>query len=154
MRYVQLILLALALAPCIGSLTACATINDNLNLTQALTRTSIAHFIEASPAPEDRAQHVRDIATEVKTIAGSDQTTLADLQSAVSSRIAKYDLSIADRLLVDDLIAAVVKSINAEIGQGALKPDQRVAIGAIMDAIIQAANLYLPAAAPVATATT
>lgn len=107
----------------------------------------------------DRADRVVTVATQARELVSGDTTAaLDDVEDAVRDEIRWDRLTPVESQVASDLIELVRAEIEARIGDGVLKGDDRVAVRNVLDWIIDAAERaverqsHVPAAADLASA--
>lgn len=132
-----------AVATVILGLTSCATFQNNQGTFRLAIDVAIIKLIDNSSAErrEPRRANIIRVAGAVKTLAAADgDVTLEALRAAVGAQIDKLNLSPVDRAIAIDIAEAIAQEIQRRVGQGLLKPDQRVAVSQVMDWVIAAAE--------------
>lgn len=111
-----------------------------------------SRFIEHKPTQAERAERATEVvrvAQVLKLAAGGQTTTVADLQEQ-ALQLAKQRLTeISDLALANTLIATVGDALKQKVTEGVLTPETAVQVVAVLDQIIDTAQLYAtsPAAA-------
>jgi hypothetical protein len=123
-------------------LTACASnpFKDNDAGVRIVVTYGVAKFVEKAGTPAaqaTRAQKVRAVATDIKAFMGGDTVTLPLLEEAIRERLPD-SLSLADRVLVNELITLIMGELRARIDDGLLKPEQKVIVVKVIDWVLVA----------------
>lgn len=141
-RFAMLILLVIVAA--FMALTGCATLRDPKNsaLIEITTQVAVSKFIESKSDRAGTAAHVRDVATQIKSVAESDATTVGALQTLASARIAQLNLRPSDVLLATALVNVLVAELQDKVSAGVLSDADRVLLGKVLGTVIATANVY------------
>jgi hypothetical protein len=126
-------------------LNACAWMKDNPQSAKLVVQLATMKVIEGGDDIHGRATRVMAIASEASSLFDSQEMSLPALREAIAERLAKENLSPSDQLLVNALVEAVDAELQKRIGQGALNPEQAVQVKAVLDWVIEAAKVYIPA---------
>lgn len=110
---------------------------------QLVVRQATLRYIEAADDPADRAAAVHGAIDRVLAYADADETTLAALEASARALVPWDELSLADRDLLDVLISAISARLAERIGDGALDPDDRVAVVEVLQWVQAAARLSM-----------
>jgi hypothetical protein len=132
---------ALALVGCVG----CETLEKSPGTASLVVQYATAKVIEAGKTTEERAERaarIKAIAADAKTWFDGDDVTVGVLQAAAQARIAKLDLSPADRMLANGLVQVVVEELQKKVGEGVLSPEQKLTVSQVLGWIAGAADLY------------
>lgn len=114
--------------------TACTTLKDHEVLAQAGVQYAAAKFVRAAgdeTAQTQRAERIRTISAELRKVVGSESVSVPGLQAAVQKYI-PADLKPEDRVLVNLLVAAVVRELEKRIGDQVLRPDQLLVVNSVL----------------------
>lgn len=123
------------------ALTGCTSINTSDATTQFAVRYATMKFVEKGSEPAVRAAKVVEVARDAKQFLNGETVTLDMLTEAVRVRLDDADLSPADRLLADALVATVANELAIRVGRGELAADQQLVVNAVLDWIIDAASV-------------
>lgn len=110
-----------------------------LAITQATAR-----YIEREKTPEDRAaraQRVKAVAAEVRSVASGEIVTVDGLVALVQSKL-PADMEISDRLLAGELINVVAEVLKDKIGGDVIDPADLPNLDALLRRIEFAASYY------------
>src|SRR5688572_8583949 len=77
-------------------------------------------------------ERVRAIVTSAKALAAGTEVTVGVLEIAIAKQLDGLELSPADRLLADALVQIIAEELQARIGLGVLKPEQRVMVDQVL----------------------
>lgn len=128
------------------ALTGCASLGTSPASEKLVVQIGVMKFIEGgSDAPQERAAKAARIvkaAAEARIWLDTDGVTIADLQSAMLTRIAAADLEPSDKLLASALVEVVVSELNVRIGEGVISADKRATVNAVLGWVEQAASFY------------
>lgn len=146
-RFLAAALACLALAALSGCQNADEQPSAERSLAaQLVVRQATLRYIEAADQPADRAAAVHAAVGRVLAYAEADETTLAALEASARALVPWDELSPADRDLLDVLITAISARLAERIGEGALDPDDRVAVAEVLRWVQAAASLYMRSA--------
>lgn len=126
-------------------LNACAWMKDNPQSAKLVVQLATMKVIEGGDDIQVRATRVLNIANEASSLFDTQEMSLPALREAIAERLAKENLSPSDQLLANALVEAVDAELQKRIGQGALNPEQAVQVKAVLDWVIEAAKVYIPA---------
>ncbi len=131
------LLVALALAGC-GPISV--LVKERNPTAQLTVQYATLKVIEQSStiSATDVLQHVDRVRAVIDSNAS---ITIGALSAQVRENIRWDRLAIADRLLLDALLTEAEARLAERIGSGALSPDDRVTISALLDWIAQAARM-------------
>lgn len=114
---------------------------------QLVVRQATLRFIEAAPVPAVRAAAVSAVVGRVLEYAeGNPDTSLAALEAAARALVPWDDLPLADRDLLDVLITVISQRLAERIDEGALDPEDRIAVAQVLRWVQAAATLQRGAA--------
>lgn len=123
--------------------TGCSSIGANVDQSKLIVQVVVMKVIEADKDhAHDRAVKVAQIASDAKSFLDTTDTTVVALEAAVNMRIATLNLSPADQILAQAVVAAVVQELAGRVGQGLLSPDQKFTASEVLGWIQDAAALY------------
>lgn len=128
----------------LSAFTGCATLRDhsatvNLVISQAVLR----YIDEAPPALRNtRAAEVLKVVSQIEKLTDGDEITVTEL-AAVAASYVPDSLSVADRQLALGVINIASQELRKRIGEGVLKPDQLSSVRDMLQAIRDAANIYI-----------
>lgn len=127
----------------LSTLLGCTLFRDNPSAARLAIQYSVAKFSEQSSADhrQERLNNVKRVAMEVKAIADKESTSLVLLRSAVMVEVAKLHLSPADTVLASGLVDLIAEQLTKRIGDGVLKPEDKLVVKDVMDWVIEAAVL-------------
>lgn len=127
-------------------LSGCQTLRDpkNTALIEITAQVAVGKFIESKSDRVVTAQHVRDVATQIKAVAESDATTVGALQTLANARIAQLNLQPSDVLLATALVNVLVSELQDKVSAGLLSDADKVLLGKILATVISTANVYAP----------
>lgn len=123
------------------SMTGCATLQNNSGSARLVVSYATLKVIEAGKSPEaqaERAQNIRRIASDAKSILDLESVSLEFLQSAVRARLADLSLSPADRMLADGLVNLIVQELQLKVDSGVLSEEQRYRVSTVLGWVIDA----------------
>lgn len=83
-------------------------------------------------------ERVRAIVTTAKALTAGEEVTLDGLRLAITRELDKLELSPADRLLATALVQVISDELQARIGTGILKPEQRVQVNQVLQWVLDA----------------
>lgn len=90
---------------------------------------------------QERAERVVEIASQARELVAGDSTAALDeVEQRVRDEIQWDTLSPAEQQVASDLVELVRAELEARIGEGALDPEDRVAVRTVLDWIIEAAG--------------
>lgn len=127
-----------------AALPGCSTLSSpsenpwgNLAL-QYVVFKAVGQYIDNDPAKADK---VRDVAMQVTDLIDQNALTTIDLvEQAVRAKIDWSSLAPEDGLVLDALITTLGADLRNRLGEDGLKPDQVVAVRAVMTWVVQAAS--------------
>lgn len=128
------------------SMTACATFTPTQQLAATVgIQYATAKYIEHEPEAKRDARAVKVINTAValKAVAENATATVDTLQGEAYALIDRANLSTADKILANSIVAAVVEELRKRISTGVLKEDDKLVVVKVLDNIIAAANGYV-----------
>lgn len=122
-------------------------INDNQLLTDIAARQVTGRYIAAGNTLEEEKARALQVETRLERVLryvdGNPAATISGLMTLVESSIEWNQLDVADRLLVDDILALLRKELSQyDDAQGMSKPAQ-IAIRGLFETAISAARVYL-----------
>lgn len=132
----------------IGSLliacAACTLLKQQPAVTDIAIEFATAKVIEAKGANETlpRAQNIKTIAVAIQGVAGGDSVTIAALEAEAGVYIRKLNLSTADLLLANALVATISTDLSQKVNGGMLKPEDVAVVKQVMQDVINACALY------------
>lgn len=145
-----------AAAAAIAVLASGCTVFTAASNTQTIAVNTAVQFataktIEAKGAANNvaRATQIKSIALEVKGYADG-TITVAQLEQVAQAWVVK--LPVSDQILANALIQQVAADLNAKVQNGIVDAAAKAAVGQLMDDIVTACNLYIPAAGSITTA--
>lgn len=118
------------------SLSACKQ-----NSAELLVSYATMKVIERGSSAADqveRAEKIREIATDAKALLSGETVTVDLLEAAVREQVDKLALQPADRFLADALIHQVATDLQQRVGAGVLDADKRYKVSAVLDWVIRA----------------
>lgn len=138
MKILKVSILALTLA-----LFGCSFLRESPSTAKLVVQYSVAKFAEQSSAERrlERLNNVKRIASSVKTLAANESATIPLLKNIVLEQVAKLHLSPADTVLAQGLIDVIAEQLGKKIGEGLLKPEDKLLVADVMDWVIEAATL-------------
>jgi hypothetical protein len=141
----MLVLIAITALSCFG-LSGCQTLSDpnNAPIIELTTQVAVGKFIESKADRVNTAKHIVDIATQVKTVAASDQTTVVALRELANARITQLNMQPSDAILAAALINLLASELNTKVSNGLLNEADRVILSKVLDNVIMIANVYIP----------
>lgn len=90
---------------------------------------------------QERAERVVAIASQARELVAGDATAALDeVEQRVRDEIRWDNLSPLEQQVASDLVELVRAELQARIGEGALDPEDRVAVRTVLDWIIEAAS--------------
>jgi hypothetical protein len=128
--YANLVLLCALLTLC-----ACKTLEQRETGVRIVVTYGTAKFIEKAGTAEAqaaRAEKIRTVAQDIRTFMEGNTVTLGLLEAAIRDRL-PANLSPADRVLVNELIALIMMELRAKMDDGLLKPEQKVIVVKVID---------------------
>jgi hypothetical protein len=136
-------LTAAGLSGCATAPTAAQQVAVTVLVDAAVAQT-VQHGTSDPKVMANRATEIVLIASQLKALDSGVVATLPLVTSALQPLLVKAALGPADLLAANVLVAALSEVINAQV-----KPDspQTAAIQAVLQSVIDAANLYVPSAA-------
>ena len=134
------------------SLAGCSILNDvgqyasdNPLIVNAAVRQAVFRYIDAGnseAAKNARARGVIEVVQEVDTfLEGNPTASVSTLLAVAQEHIPWGNLEIADRLLVEDILAMVRLSLEQKQSEGLLDPDAVVGLRAILQTAVSTAAL-------------
>ncbi len=140
--------LAVAASGC-AVLTAAS--NTNTIAVNTAVQFATAKVIEAkgNASAPGRATQIKAIALEVKGYADG-TVSVAQLEQVAQAWVVK--LPVSDQILANALIQQVAADLNAKVQNGIVDAAAKAAVGQLMDDIVTACNLYIPAAGSITAA--
>lgn len=135
---------ALIVIAAVLSMTGCATFKDHETTTKLAVNYATMKYIEKagdSASQVARAVRVRNVATQLLAVAGSDSITIALLKTAAMSQLPP-GLTPADRALASALIDAAVDELLKKIGDGVLTSDAVLQVKTVIGWIVEATAYY------------
>lgn len=130
-----------------GVLGGCSFLKpENAALHQVAVQYATGKYIEAAgpDAMEARACKVLSVSDAIAALATDDTVTLDSLESHALQAVAKAEMTPADRILANTLVAAVVAELRARVDTGVLSDQDRYRVGLVLGWVKQAAGLYVP----------
>lgn len=145
LKFVAYFLSMIALVSLLFAIPGCKLLEEHGAAVQLIASQASARYIESKPAADRPAVAARvvSIANAVKKAATDDTSTIVELSNLAVSLL-PTNLSPADRALAVELIAVLAQELKAKIGSGDLKPDDKVRVGLVLDAVILGASGYAP----------
>lgn len=128
---------------CALALSGCATLFTGSASEKLVVQYATLKVISSGKTTADRAQkaeRIRTVAGEAKTMLDTNNVTLAFLESAVRARLATLKLDAADTLLANALTETIVAELAAKVGDGILPPDQLYKVSTVLSWVIDAAS--------------
>jgi hypothetical protein len=127
-------------------LLGCRTTPENAVLHQVAVQYATGKYIESAPEADyaDRAQKVIAVAELAQALAADEAVTLDTLEIQVFRVVQNAPLSMADRVLANTLVAAVVAELRARVNAGVLSDQDRYRVGMVLGWVKQAAKIYVP----------
>lgn len=120
--------------------------DDNPALARASVQLAVVKFIDAEDSDEaesERARRTRDIASRLaSSVEAGPDATLSEIAEAARSAIPWDDVDGSERVLINALIDTIKAEIAARIGDGVLKPDQRVRVARVLEWVAEAAGAH------------
>lgn len=132
----------LAISAPVVLLQGCASVNTQSATQKLVVQAATMKFIEASDDRAAKAKRIVDAADQAKIWLDMDGVSIADLQAAMSQRIAESDLEPSDKLLASALVEVIVADLDARIGAGVLSPESRATVNTVLGWVEQAAGFY------------
>ena len=91
-----------------------------------------------------RAANIVNVSTALQSVATGEAVTIPDLKLYAFKELGKLHLSPADQFLANTLIDAVSAELLKRIGDGIVKPDDKVFVKEVLQWIIDAAKTAVP----------
>lgn len=131
----------------VTALPACKTLTnpDNRIAQQIAVQYATGKFIEGEKTVDSRlarARSVAKVAENLKAVTGGGAATIAQLHELAVEKVAKANLTPADRILASTLLDVAVQELSARVTTGVLDPDAVVAVNRLLDWVIAAASAY------------
>jgi hypothetical protein len=126
-------------------LAGCESLKEHDTAAAIAVQYATAKVIESGSTAEERSEkaaRIRDIAREARTWLAGEAVSIEYLQSAAMARVAKLDLSPADRVLANALVQTAVVELHRKVGDGVIPPERLVTVNELLGWIIQATDLY------------
>lgn len=139
----QIVAIALVL------LVGCASFERNQSAAKLAISYSVLKYVESAGdtnAQAARAARVRNVAERALALTDGKDVILAAVEAAVRAEVAKLNLSPADLMLADGLIAVISDEISKRVGEGILSPEQLVQTKVVLGWIINATDFAIPSA--------
>lgn len=130
-------------------LVGCKTLEQNQASTRLVIQYSVAKYIEKAgdtEAQAARAERVRKVATQALALTDGNDVILAAVEAAVRAEVAKLNLSPADLMLADGLVAVISEEISKRVGEGVLSPEQLIQTKLVLSWIVDATTYAAPSA--------
>lgn len=130
-----------------SSMTGCATWTPSQQLAATVgIQYATAKYIEHEPQAKQEARAVKVINTVValKAVAYDATATVDTLQGEAYALIERSQLSTADTILANSIVAAVVDELRKRVSTGVLKETDKLVVVKVLDNIIAAARAYVP----------
>lgn len=130
-----------ALVVCLA-MSGCASFSGSSATEKLVVQAATMKFIEASDDRAAKAARISAAAAAARTWLDVDGVTVAELQKAMTDRIAAADLEPSDKLLASALVEVVVAELNVRVGEGIISPEKRATVNAVLAWVEQAASFY------------
>lgn len=126
-------------------LAGCSTLGTTAN--QAYEKLAVEYAtIKAvktakTPAARQAMQaKIIAIATQAQTVLASPSVTLALVQTAVNTQIARQHLAAEDQMVADALVQMVSDELTAKVGAGVLKASDVVTVNTVLSWVVAGAS--------------
>lgn len=139
-------LTVLATAVAVLSMTAgCASLGTTANVAYEKLAVEYATIKAVKTAKTPAARQAMQakiiaIATQAQTVLASPSVTLALVQTAVNTQIAKQHLAAEDQMVADALVQMVSDELTAKVGAGVLKPSDVVSVNTVLSWVVAGAS--------------
>lgn len=130
-----------------ASMAGCAFLKpENAALHQIAVQYATGKYIEAANDGEETARACKVIAVSetVATLTSNEAITLDELEAHALAAVVNTNMSPADRILANTLVAAVVAELRARVDTGVLSEQDRYRVGLVLGWVKQAAEMYVP----------
>lgn len=149
-KWVKYGLIAAAAIAVILIMKGCGTLStadDDIRVQLAI-QVGTGKFIEAAGKDEavraDRAMKVQKLAQDGQSwLKVGETTTMAELKSAVLTRIAESDLQPSDKLLANALANYLASEVQERVDDGVLSAEEVESVNNILQLVEGAASIYL-----------
>lgn len=133
------------------TLSGCSFLRDNPNTLKLGTQYAVLKILENSgdAVRSTRAHNIVTVTTSLKAVNEGTATTIPLLKEAALAQLGNLHLSPADQFLANTLIDAVVSELLKRVGDGLIKPDDKVIVSDVLQWVIDAAASQIPASSTV-----
>jgi hypothetical protein len=122
-------------------------VSENKIFTSALARQATARYIAAGEDLDAEYKRAKQVVTRLSRVQeyidGNPSATVDGLMALVESTIEWDQLDVADRILVQDILALLSDELEGYKQEPGLSANSRIAIKALFDTAISAARVYL-----------
>lgn len=128
----------------LGAVPACQTLNEHSAAVQLIVSQAAMRYIEtaAPTARAERAAKIIEVVAKVRTVASGEPVTIADLARLAISEIPS-SLAPSDRALAVSIVNIAAQELQLKIGEGTIPADALVKVTAVLDAVRDAASIYV-----------
>lgn len=142
-----LALLALIVMAC---LPGCSTLTTSGTPANVAANTAIelgtTKLIESGASTDAqrlaKAAQIKAVAQQIEALAAGGTATVASLQAVVDARIVAANWSVQDKVLAQQLAAAVAQELAGRVSAGVLSADQVLVLNDVVSAVIAGCALY------------
>lgn len=128
----------------LGTVPACQTLNEHSAAVQLIVSQAAMRYIEqaAPTARAERAAKIIEVVAKVRAVASGEPVTIADLARLAISEIPS-SLAPSDRALAVSIVNIAAQELQLKIGEGTIPADALVKVTAVLDAVRDAASIYV-----------
>jgi len=122
-------------------------LKDNPVFIDVATRQSVARYIDAGETEADKNKRGREVIETVGKVLddldGFPLATVDELFAVVNSKIQWADLSLSDRLLVQDILALLSANLESKKREGLIGPEALIQIRKLLNTVVLTARLMV-----------